>query len=163
MYDYKCMTALVSENTFDSRPVFVLLSFVGSRLVEVVSGHPWPSVSGTGVPCGCPCRDRPVCLCGKAPSHFVVVGVVGVVTSCVLCARVARVSKDLKPTGCRSFATENTYTPARLEALFKLSVVTTQSFVPFPIFAPKFRRVVGVLSNSSSCARSHRTFLACCL
>ena len=42
---------------------------------------------------------------------------VGVVTSCVLCARVrGRVS--------RSCATENTYTPARLEALFKLSVVT---------------------------------------
>ena len=41
---------------------------------------------------------------------------VGVETSCVLCARVrGRVS--------RSCATENTYTPPRLEALFKLSVV----------------------------------------
>ena len=41
---------------------------------------------------------------------------VGVVTSCVLCACVrGRVS--------RSCATENTYTPPRLEALFKLSVV----------------------------------------
>ena len=44
--------------------------------------------------------------------------VVGVVTSCVPCARV-RTS--------RSRATENTYTPARLEALFKLSVVTVLS------------------------------------
>ena len=42
---------------------------------------------------------------------------VGVVTSCVLCARVrGRVS--------RLCATENTYNPARLETLFKLSVVT---------------------------------------
>ena len=42
---------------------------------------------------------------------------VGVVTSCVLCARVRGLVS-------RSCATENTYTPARLEALFKLSVVT---------------------------------------
>ena len=49
-----------------------------------------------------------------------VVGVVGVVTSCLPCARVrGRVS--------RSCATENTYTPARLVTLFKLSVVTILS------------------------------------
>ena len=41
---------------------------------------------------------------------------VGVVTSCVLCARV----RSHVPRSC---ATENTYTPARLEAPFKLSVV----------------------------------------
>ena len=47
----------------------------------------------------------------------------GVVTSCVPCAR-ARTS--------RSCATENTYTPARLEALFRaLSRHQSQSFVSF--------------------------------
>ena len=55
------------------------------------------------------------------------VGVVGVVTSCVPCARVPRVARDVIPIGCSSCATENTYTPARLEALFKLSVVTILS------------------------------------
>ena len=50
MYDSKCMTTPVAENTFDSRLVFVLLSFVGSCLVEVVPGHPRLSLSGTGVP-----------------------------------------------------------------------------------------------------------------
>ena len=65
-----------------------------------------------------------------------------------------------------SCATENTYTPARLEALFKLSIVHSQSFVSFP---PHFLRVVGALSNSSSCStrssshsRSRRNFRACC-
>ena len=81
------------------------LSFVGRRVVELVgpptaflrrgTGVPWVSLLGpTSVP------QSPGC---------------GVVTSCVLCARV-RVS--------RSCATENTHTPARLEALFELSVVT---------------------------------------
>ena len=50
MYDYKCVTALDSENQFDSRPVFVKLSFVGGRLVQIVSGHPRPSLSGTSAP-----------------------------------------------------------------------------------------------------------------
>ena len=58
-------------------------------------------------------------------------------------------------------ATENTYTPARLEALFELSVVTIlrHSYRSRPIFL----RIVGVLSHSSSCSRSHRTVLAWCL
>ena len=30
--------------------VFVMLSFVGGNLVELVSGHPRPSLSGTGAP-----------------------------------------------------------------------------------------------------------------
>ena len=56
-------------------------------------------------------RDNPCC---------VFVGVVGVVTSYVPCARVrGRTS--------RSCATESTYTHARLEALFKLSVVAILS------------------------------------
>ena len=79
---------------------------------------------------------------------------VGVVTSFVLCVRVrGRVS--------RSCATENSYTPPRLEALFKLSGRRhSQAFVSF---APTSLRVLGALSNSSSCStrsssrsRSHR-------
>ena len=52
-----------------------------------------------------------------------VVGVLGV----FLCARVSRVLRDVKTTGRVSCATENTYTPARLEALYKLSIVTILS------------------------------------
>ena len=70
-----------------------------------------------------------------------------------LCARVrGRVS--------RSCATENTYTCSTGSAVQPLSRHHSQSFVSFP---PNFLRVVGVLSNSSSCSRSHRTFLACCV
>ena len=50
MEDSRCVTALVSENRVDTMLVFVMLSFVGGRLVELVSGHPRPSLSGTGVP-----------------------------------------------------------------------------------------------------------------
>ena len=53
--------------------------------------------------------------------------------------------------GSRSNAIENTYTPARLEALFQLLVVILshpRSYHSYhPGFAPKFRRVVGVLFN----------------
>ena len=73
---------------------------------------------------GCPCRDPPVChrvqgdsVAKRIPWLCVLIGVV---TSCVLCARV-------RGRASRSCATENTYTPARLEALFKLSVVTILS------------------------------------
>ena len=107
---------LFLKNTSHSRSVF---SLVGSRIVELVVGHPQPSLSGTGVPwvslpgdTGVP--QSPGWLCGKAPTPLgVVVGVVGVVTWCGLCVRVPRLC-----------ATENTYTLARLEARFKLSVVT---------------------------------------
>ena len=72
------------------------------------TGVHWVSLPG---PTSAP--HSPRCLCGKAPTLLgVVVGVVGVVTSCALCVRVPR-----------SCATENTDTRARLEALFKLSVV----------------------------------------
>ena len=83
-----------------------------------------------GLPCrapvyrGCPCRDPPLChriqgdSVAKRQPFFVCVGVVGVVTSCV-----PRVSRDVMTTGCSSCPTGNACTPARLEGLFKLSVV----------------------------------------
>ena len=88
------------------------MSFVGRYVVEL-SGHPRPS------------RVRAPCTVGVLPGPTRVSAsrmsvsksqplcvLVGDVMSCVLCARVrGRVS--------RSCATENTYTPSRLEALFK--------------------------------------------
>ena len=146
---------LFPESTFVSRPC--LCHVVGGRLVELVSGHLRPSSVEALVYGGCPCQDPPVCHRVQSDSvakrqPFCVL--LGVVTSCVLCACVrGRVS--------RSCATENTYTPARLEALFKAdSRLHSQSFVSF---APKFLRVVGAFSNSSSCSTSHPTFVACCL
>ncbi len=109
------------------------------RLVEVTSG-PRPSSMEALVYRGCPCRDPPVChrvqddSVAKREPFFVLLGVV---TPCVLCARVrGRVS--------RSCATENTYTPARLEALFKLSIViilshsyhSLQNFCGLGVFSP---------------------------
>ena len=64
-----------------------------------------------------------------------VVGVVGVVTSCVPCAR-GRIS--------RSCATEKTYTPARQEALVKLSMVASLT---------KFSASCGVLSPTRHLVR----------
>ena len=145
--------------TFDSKLVVVWRSFVGGRLVELVVGHPRPSLFGhrctveslpgpTGVP-----------LWQSANPCCAFVGVVGVVTSCVPCVRVrGRTS--------RSCATENTYTPAPLEALFKLSVVAILN--PSYHLRQIFLRVVGALSNSSSCStrsssrsRSRRNVLDC--
>ena len=77
--------------------VFVVLSFVGGSLVELVSGHPRPSSVEALLYRGCPCRDPPVChrvqddSVAKRQPFFVLVGVV---TSCVLCARIrGRVSR----------------------------------------------------------------------
>ena len=55
--------------------VFVVLSFVGRRVVEAVAGHPRPSLLDTGAP-WVSCLDPPVChnpgwLCGKEPTHRV--------------------------------------------------------------------------------------------
>ena len=108
------------------RLVVVWRSFFGGRLVELVVGHPRPSLFGhrctVGVLAGthrCATESR-VTLWQSANPCCVFVGVVGVVTSCVPCVRVrGRTS--------RSCATENTYTPAPLEALFKLSVVAILS------------------------------------
>ena len=100
--------------------VCVVLSAVVGRVVELVSGHLRPSSVEALVYRGCPCRDPPVCHRVQGDSvakrqPFCVL--VGVLTSRVLCARVrGHVS--------RSCATEKTYTPARMGALFKLSVVT---------------------------------------
>ena len=77
----------------------------------------------------------------------------------------------------RLCATENTYTPARLEAMFKLSVVLILSHLvrlirtirtiqdSLQIFWGCIHKIFGCLCahNSSPCSRSHRTFLACCL
>ena len=86
---------------------------------------------------------------------------VGVVASCVLCARVPRVLRDVLTTGCISCATENTYTPPRLEALFKLSDViilrhlyhSLQQFCLFWMFCPISS---SCSTRSSSQSRSHR-------
>ena len=82
----------------------------------------------------------------------------GVVTSCVLCARASRVLSDVLTTGCISCAPENTYTPARLGALSKFSVVTIlcRSYHFHQYFF--LLRVLGALSNSSSCSRCSLTF-----
>ena len=98
---------------------------------------------------GCPCQDPPVCHRVQGDSvakrqHLLCV--VGVVTSCVPCAR-ARTS--------RSCATENTYTPARLEALFKLSVVTilnhSYQFTNFSAGCGCSIQLVILLKISSKC------------
>ena len=90
------------------------MSCCASRVVACCRATTGLPCLGTGVPWvylrGPTCVSQsPGRLCGKAPT---------VVTSCVPCARV-RTS--------RSCPTENTYTPARLEALFELSVVTILS------------------------------------
>ena len=119
------------------------------------TGVPWVSLpEPTSVP------QIPGWLCGRAPTHFVLVGV----RSC-RCRRVrsrGRVS--------RSFATENTYTPARLEALLKLSIIT----ICHSSWHDRIHSIVSAgcgcflqwnpwLTCSSSRSRSRRTFLACCL
>ena len=146
------------------------LSLSGGRLSEVVSWNwLWAthglSCSGTGVTWAvlagthrCATESR-VTLRQSANPCCVFVGVVGVVTSCVPCVRVSGRTS-------RSCATENTYTPAPLEALFKLSVVAILN--PSYHLRQIFLRVVGALSNSSSCStrsssrsRSRRNVLAC--
>ena len=87
---------------------------------RVTSGHPRPSLFGhrctVGVLAGRATESR-VTLWQSANPCCVFVGVV---TSCVPCARV----HGRAPRSC---ATENTYTPDRLEALSKLSVVAIPS------------------------------------
>ena len=94
---------------------------VCGRLVEVTSGHPRPSLFGHR---GCPCRDPPVCRRVQGDSVATRQPWLCVCWSrdvvCVPCARV-------RGRASRSCATENTYTPARLEALVKLSVVAIHS------------------------------------
>ena len=106
----------LAESTLVLTLVCVVWSSVGSRGSCVGP----PSLSGTGVP-WVSCLDEPVCLRVQGDSvakrQPLCVLAVGVVASCVLCAR----GRGRVPRAC---ATENTYTPARLEALFKLSVVT---------------------------------------
>ena len=100
-----------------SQDLVCRVSFVGRYVVEL-SGHPQPSRVRAPV-------YRRSCLdlrgCHRVQDDLVTKSqplcvLVGVVTSCVLCARVR--GRD-----SRSCATENTFTPPRLEALFKLSVV----------------------------------------
>ena len=93
-YDYKCVTAPDCGNTFDSRSV---LSFVGSRLVELVVCHP------TAFPVGHRCAVGGHRVQGdsvaKCHTFFLWLLVLLLsVTSCGLCVRVPR-----------SCATENTY------------------------------------------------------
>ena len=124
--------------TFDSRLVVVWRSFVGGHLVV---GH--RCTVGVLARTHRSATESRVTLWQSANPCCVFVGVVGVVTSCVPCARVrGRTS--------RSCATENTYTPAPLEALFKLSVVANLS--PSYPFHQFFLRVAGALSHSSSCS-----------
>ena len=101
-----------------------------------------------------------VTLWQSANPSCVLVGVVGIVTSCVPCPRVrGRTS--------RSCATENTYTPARLEALCKLSVVAILS--PSYHFHQFFcglwcsLQFVILFDTFFISLRSRRNVLACCL
>ena len=122
------------------------------RLVEFVSGHPQPSSFEALVYRGCPCRDPPVCHRVQGDSvakRQPLCVLVGVVTSCVLCTRVrGRLS--------RSCATENTYILARLEGLFKLSVVT--------ILRHSYRSLKHLCGFWVLCPTRHlvRNFIACC-
>ena len=143
----------------------VCLCLVVRSCCDFLSGHPRPSRVRAGVP------QSPGWPCDKAP------------TQCRECW-----SRDVVWSSCScswswscSGATENTYTPALLEALLELThsrplspsypFVPFVPFVPFPAdtvgFAPKFLRVVGVLFNEILCPmsnlRSHRTCAACCL
>ena len=61
---YKCLSALVSRKHVSQDLVFVVLSFVGRRVVEAVAVHPRPSLSGTG-PRSCATELHP-CLTGSA-------------------------------------------------------------------------------------------------
>ena len=105
---------------------------------------PWVSCLD---PRGCPrvqddpvTKSQPLCV------------FVGVVASCVLCARVPRVLRDVLTTGCISCATENTYAPPRLEALFQLSVVIILRHV-----YRSLQQFCGCTQNPSTC--STRSFL----
>ena len=125
---------LIVASTFVLTLVCVLSSVVVGRLRGGYVGPPTAFLRrGTGVP-WVSCLDPPVCPrvqddpeAKSQPFLLWLLVVLGVVTSCVLCARVSRVLRDVLTTGCISCATENTYTPARLEALSKLSVVTILS------------------------------------
>ena len=108
-----------------------------------------------GLPCrvpvyrGCPCRDPPVCHRVQGDSvakrqPFFVWLLVLLESRHHVFVRVPRVSRDVITTGCSSCATENTHTPARLEALFKFSVATILSHSYH--FAPTFSCGLWVLS-----------------
>ena len=114
-----------------------LLQFADEAHVELVVGHPRPSLSGTGVPCvslpGLCHRVQGDSVAKRQPFFCVVVGVVGVVTS----------SFPFDWKRCSSFQ--------------------SSPFSIIRIISTKFSAGSGSsLSNSSSCSRSHRTFLACC-
>ena len=110
---------LFPESTFDSKLVLVLLSFVSGRLVELVSGHPRPSSVEAPVYRGCPCRAPPVChrvqddSVAKRQPFFCVGWSRDIVCSVRSCSW-----------SCFTLMCNCEYTPARLEALLKLSVVT---------------------------------------
>ena len=146
----------LAENTFVSRHSLSCCRLSSCRVVELVGPPtafprtglrvPWVSCLDTlgfhRVQDDPVTKSQPLCV------------LVGIVTSCVLCARF----RDRVSSSC---ATGNTYTPTRLEALFKLSIVT--------IFRHLYRVfLVGALSNSSSCSKFYlvediiENVLACC-
>ena len=125
-----------------SQDLVCRVSFFGRYVVEL-SSHSRPSRVRAPVYRGCPActhggchrvqddpvrKSQPLCV------------LFGVVTSCVLCARVrGRVS--------RSCAVENTYTPLRLEALFKLSVVAILRHL-----YRSLQHLCGCTQNPSTCS-----------
>ena len=127
---------LIVASTFVLTLACVLSSVVVGRLRGGYVGPPTAFLRrGTGV-LWVSCLEPPVCpkvqddleAKSQPPTLLGVdVGVLGGVTSCILCARISRVLRDVKTTGRISCATENSCTPARLEALSKLSVVTVLS------------------------------------
>ena len=137
-----------------SQALVCRVSFVGRYVVEL-SGHPRPFPrTGPRVP-WVSCLDPRGCH--RVQDDPVTKGqplcvLVGVVTSCVLCARGrGRVS--------RSCATENTYTPPRPEAQFKLSIVailrhlkrSLQHLCGFWVLRPVRHLVRHVLASCTRC------------
>ena len=105
--------------------------------MRCLSGHPRPSRVRAPVYRGCPCRDPLGCHRVQDVSVTKRQPIVVVVGAVMWCDRRVRVRARVS----RSCATENTYTPAPLEPLLELSVVTILSHFH------ESRRVVGVFSN----------------
>ena len=161
MYDYKCLTAPVGENTFDSRSV--VSGVVSWSLLWATHGLP----NRAPVCRGCPCRDPP----------------------CATESRVT-LWQSANPSCCGCWCCWSRDVVWSLRSRSTLSVqlrilaplldwkrCSSSQSSSFSVISTNFQRVVGVFFNeilsqqilidtffiSLSCSRSHRTFLACCV
>ena len=125
------MITPVARSTFVSRLVCVLLSFVGGRLCGACCGPP------TAFPVGHRCTVG--VLAGTTESRVTL----WQSANPSLCGCWCCWSRDIivflafnvcRGTGCSSCATENTYTPARLEALFTVVTILSHSYHFHQIF-----------------------------